>query len=282
MELRKILLIFHFCFISICFAESKPFGSGYSMLSSKSVALANDMSGRDPTISSAFLSGVSVLSFNMFYVSYYNKSFINEYRDDRAMFGASYSKNKFALKCSFESFNFMSIYLETELYGSFAYKFRNRLNTAVNFKHYRKSILVGDYEKIDMLKFSLTSVLNMKTLLFAIDLNTGPYNCSRNKIEFNLSYIDIIISTNSKGYFNQGIRINLSPFMINESRFFWALSLKTYGPIHLNFNISTNPVLFGCGITFKFNKSGIYFGTIIHPKLGVSTGVGLEQLILRR
>lgn len=282
MELEKVALALLFCIIFISFGESKPFGSGYSMLSSKSVILSNDISGRDPVISSAFLDEASFLSFNMFYVSYFNKNDIEEYRDDRAMFGVSFSKNRIAAKLAYEKFNFMSIYSENEINSSLAVKLNEKLKIALNSEYTRKSILIGDYEKVNFLKFSLTSVYKIKMLMIALDISSVPFNCSRNNFDFNLSYIDVIISTNSSGYVNQGVRISLSPLSIEESRLFWALSMKTYGPIYLNFNISTNPVFLGCGLTFKFNRNGIYFGASVHPVLGVSTGVGLEQLILRR
>lgn len=282
MEIVKYFLFLLFLYVSV-FSESKPFNSGYSMINGKALILPNDISGRDPVISSVYSGRERSLALSTSYLYYYLKSGNDcGLRDERAVFGLTAISKRGSLKLAFEYFSFMGLYLEKELLISFAYSITKKLRGGVNFSYCNSGLLIDNYPRNNSFLFSGTALMDISRLLFSLELGGLLYSMLDDGFIYDKLYVDIIGSSVTGKIINQGVRLNFRPKEVGASRFFWSLSAKTIGSVYIHLTVATNPMLFGAGLTFRFGNNGMFFGSSTHPVLGTSLGIGMEHLILKR
>lgn len=280
MKISHFLL---FIVVVAFFAESKPFTSGYSMITGSVISKGNHISGRDPTISAVYSLGDKSFALNTTYISYYHSKNDNySTHDDRAVLGATLATGKASIKMSFEYFNFLNVYSEKELYSSFAFLFSEKIKGSLNFLYKNRGLLIDNYEDENTLGFGTTLLFDVKNLSFSLEPGGASLLFEEEMVCFDHFYIDFKANTLNGKFFNQGVRVRILPGDLSSTRLFWAISFIGMKNTHLNLNISTNPMLFGCGISFCLKKSTLYFGSSTHPILGTSIVIGMEHLFRRR
>ncbi len=253
------------------------------MTTGKVLTTANHISSRDPTISAVYLVGEKCLALSASYVSYYlSRNDDYSFRDERAVFGIALGGRRFSTKIAFEYFRFLNVYSEKELYSSFGYFFRKRLKSSLNLLYKNRGLLVGDYENENKLSLSTSLLFDLKKIRFLLEPGGATLFFEKKTFSFNHCYINISANTLGGGVFNQGVRIKFLFNDLGSARLFWAVSFIGMKKVNLNLNIATNPMLFGCGISFILNKNTLYFGSSTHPVLGTSLSVGMEHLFRRR
>lgn len=264
-------------------AESKPFSSGFAMFTGKALLMPNSISSRDPATSAACLTDEKTLSLHAFYVSYYSKTddYSSAY-DDRAFFGAAYGANRFALKFAMEIFNFMNIYKEKDFFLSLGFRTPKKVTPAISMKLLKKELNFKNVEPHRSLNSSLAMYVNLKRASLLIDLQWQTDRLGVTNSKLNAPHINLALNTKSERHLNQGVRINIVPEDLTRSRLFWCTELKIGKYASTIFNIASNPIFLGGAISLQIKRSGLYFGSVVHPVLGASNAVGFEQLICRR
>lgn len=264
-------------------SATRSFCPGTSFLTGGALLSPQDHLGRDPQISSAFCKGGRLISLSTAYLNYYltGKSSDGLF-DESIMFGITAIGNDGGAKLAFEYFNFMNIYSEKDFKFSLAKHFSAMISGGLNLSVCKKGLLVGDFHDEYSIIGSSTLVLYHRKVSLSLELGGMRYLISRKIFLYDMLTVDIKGGTISTKRTNQGVFIKVYPFNIKYSRISWAMSFSLWEFTRSYFNVSTNPFSVGLGLSFKLNRSGIYAGTLSHPVLGTSLGIGMEHLIMKR